>query len=84
MIMLLNMSNAILVKGKNLAIATVVQGLEGRQNVRIHGVDHVPPKEMVVKGAPCSVAILLGHECLHMFSHTGSGKTRMEDGPNLL
>ncbi len=51
-IVLLHIGSAVLVKIKVLAVTTVVQALEGQENVRDHGVNLVPHKEMIVEGSP--------------------------------
>jgi hypothetical protein len=63
-IVLLHVSSAVLVKIEILAVTTVVQALEGEKYIRDHGINLVPPKEMIVKGTPGLVPILLGSKLL--------------------
>jgi hypothetical protein len=46
-IVLIHMGSAVLVEISVLAVTTVVQALEGQKNFRDHGVNLVPPKEML-------------------------------------
>jgi hypothetical protein len=69
LIVLLHMSSTVLVKIEVLAVTSIMQGLEGRENVRTHGIDLVPPKEMVVEGLPRLVSILLGCELLDVLPY---------------
>jgi hypothetical protein len=52
-IVLLYMGSAVLVKIEILAVTTIMRGLVGSENVRDHGIDLVPPKEVVVEGPSC-------------------------------
>ncbi len=69
-IVLLHMSSAELVKIKVLAVTTVVQALESRENIRDHGINLVPPKEMIVEGTPGLRPILLGSKLLDVLPRT--------------
>jgi hypothetical protein len=69
-IVLLYMGSTVLVEIEILAVTTIVKGLEGRENVRDHGIDLVPPKEVVLEGPPCLASILLGSKLLHMLPCT--------------
>jgi hypothetical protein len=82
--MLHHMSGAVLVEGEILAVATIMQGLEGQEYVRVHGVDLVLPPKMVAEGAPYLASILLGCELFHMLPCICRARALMEDGPNLL
>ncbi len=66
-IVLLHMGSAVLVKIKVLLITIVVQALEGCKNLRDHGVNLFPSKEMIVEGMPGLVPILLGSVLLDVF-----------------
>ncbi len=68
-IVLLHMGSTVLVKIKVLAVTTVLQALEGRENIRDHGVDLVPPNEMIVEGTLGLMPILLGSELLDVLPH---------------
>jgi hypothetical protein len=81
---LLHMGSTVLVEGVVLAVTAVQQGLEGRNDVAVHGADPVTPKEEGVQGTPDLVAILRGRLLLHMLPCRGGGVLSMEDGPNLL
>jgi hypothetical protein len=67
---LLHLSSTVLVKIEVLAVTSIMQGLEGQEDVRAHGIDLVPPKEMAVEGAPSLASILLGCELLDMLPCT--------------
>ena len=54
---------------KVCAVTTVVQALEGQKNLRDHGVNFVPPSEMIIEGTPGLTPILLGSELLDMLPH---------------
>ncbi len=84
-IVLLHVRSTVLVKGVVLAaIAAVEQGLEGQNDVGVHGADPVTPKEEGVQGTPDLAAILRGQILLHMLPCRGGGVLGMEDGPNFL
>ncbi len=59
-IVLLHVGSTVLVEVVVLAVTAVEQRLEGRDDVRVHGVDPVTPKEEGVQGPPDLAAILLG------------------------
>ncbi len=63
-IVLLHMGSAVLVKIKILAVPTIMQALEGQEYVRTHGIDLVPPKEVVVESTLSLAPILLGSKLL--------------------
>ena len=63
-IVLIHMGSTVLVKRKISLITTVVHALQGQKDVSDHGVNLVPPKEMIVEGAPGLMPILLGSELL--------------------
>ncbi len=65
-IVLVHMSSAVLVKRKIRSVTTVVQALQGQKDVNDHGVDLVPPKEMVMEGTPGLMPILLASKLLDM------------------
>ncbi len=65
-IVLIHVSSAVLVKCKIPSDTTVVKTLQGRKNVRDHGVDFVPPKEMAVEGTPGLTPVLLARKLLDM------------------
>jgi hypothetical protein len=67
-----------------LAVAIIEQVLEGCNDVTVHDVNLVTPKEMGVEGTPDMVAVLGGRVFLHMLPHTKGREQGMEDGPNLL
>ncbi len=69
-IVLLHVGSAVLVKIEILVVTTVVQALEGQKYIRDHGVDLVPPKEMIVEGTPGLTPILLGSKLLDVLPHT--------------
>ena len=56
---MIHMGSTVLVKRKVPPIATVVQALQGREDVSDHGVDLIPPKEMVGEGMPGLTPVLL-------------------------
>ena len=59
-IVLLHVSSTVLVEVVVLAVTTVEQGLEGRNDVTVHGADPVTPEEEGVQGTPDLLAILRG------------------------
>jgi hypothetical protein len=63
-IVLIHMSITVLAKCKILSVTTVVQALQGQKDVSNHGVDLVPPKEMVVEGTSGLMPILLASKLL--------------------
>jgi hypothetical protein len=63
-IVLVHMGSTELVKHKIPLITTIVQGLEGREDIGDHGVHLVPPKEMIVEGTPSLTPVLLVCEFL--------------------
>jgi hypothetical protein len=65
-IVLIHMGITVPVKGKIPSITTLVQALQGQKDVSNHGVNLVPPKEMVVEGTPGLKPILLASELLDM------------------
>jgi hypothetical protein len=65
-VVVLHVGSAVLVKIEILLVTTVVQALEGRNYVRNHGIDLVPPTEMIVEGTPSLAPILLGSKLLDM------------------
>jgi hypothetical protein len=65
-IMLIHMGSTVLVKRKIPLITTVVQALQGQKDVGNHGIDLVPPKEMVMEGMPGLMPILLASKLLDM------------------
>jgi hypothetical protein len=65
-IVLIHMSSTVLIKCKILLVTTVVQALQGQKDVNNHGVDLLPPKEMVVDGTPGLTPILLASKLLDM------------------
>jgi hypothetical protein len=67
-IVLIHMSSTVLVKYKILPVTTVVQALQGQKDVSDHGVDLVPPKEMVVEGMPGLMPIMLASKLLDVLS----------------
>ncbi len=79
-----HVSGAVLVKGEILVVATIMQGLEGQEDVGVHGVDLAPPTDMVlVEGAPYLAFILLGRELHYMLPCAHRAKALMEDvGPS--
>ena len=83
-IVLLHVRSTVLVKVVVHAVTTVEQGLEGQNDVAVHGADPVTLKEEGVQGTPDLAAILCGQVLLHMLSCHGGGVLGMEDGPNLL
>jgi hypothetical protein len=62
----IHMSSAVLVKRRIPSVTTVVQTLQGQKGVSDHGVDLVPPKEMVVEGTPGLMPIPLASELLEV------------------
>ncbi len=67
---LIHMGSTVLVKGKVPPITTVVQALQGQEDVSNHGVDLIPPKEMVMEVMPGLTPILLTCKLLDMLPHT--------------
>jgi hypothetical protein len=67
---LLHMGSTVLVKIDILAVATVMQALEGQEYVRARGIHLVPPKEGVVESTPSLAPILLGSKLLDVLPHT--------------
>ncbi len=63
-IVLIRMGSTVLVKHKIPPITTVVQALPGQKDIDNHGVDLVPPKEMVVEGTPGLTPALLASKLL--------------------
>jgi hypothetical protein len=63
-IVLIHMGSAVLVKHKIPLVTTVVQTLQGQKNFRDHGVDLVPPKELVMEGTPGLTPVLLASKLL--------------------
>ena len=84
LIVLLHVCSTVLVKVVILAVTTVEQGLEGQNDVAVHGADPVNPKEESVQSTPDLAAILHGRVLLHMLPCRRGGVLGMEDGPNLL
>ncbi len=78
------MCSTALVEGVVLAVTALVQGLEGQNDVAVHGADPVTPEEEGVQGTPDLAAILCGRILLHMLPRRRGGVLGMEDGPNLL
>jgi hypothetical protein len=68
-IVLIHMGSTVLVKRKVPLITTVVQALQGREDVSNHGVDFIPPKEMVVEGTLGLTPILLTYKLLDVLPH---------------
>ncbi len=58
--MLLHVGSTVLVEVVVLAVTAVVQCLEGRHDVAVHGADPVNPEEEGVQGTPDLMAILRG------------------------
>jgi hypothetical protein len=83
-IVLLHVRSAVFVKVVVLAVTAVEQGLEGRNDVAVHGGDPVSPEEEGMKGLPGLAAILRGGVLLHMLPRCGGGVLGMEDSLNLL
>jgi hypothetical protein len=52
-----------------------VQALQGQKDVSNHGVDLVPPKEMVLEGTPGLTPILLASKLLDVLPHACEAKT---------
>ncbi len=69
-IVLIHMGSTVLVKCKTPSVTTVVQALQGQKDVGNHGIDIVPPKEMVVEGTPGLMPILLASKLLDMLPRT--------------
>ncbi len=63
-IVLVHMGSTELVKREIPPITTVVQGLEGQEDISDHGVHLVPPKEIILEGMPSLTPILLVCEFL--------------------
>jgi hypothetical protein len=74
-IVLIHMSITILVKRKIPLVTTVVQVLQGWKDVSNHGVDLVPPKEMVVEVTPGLTLILLASKLLDVLPCAWEAKT---------
>ncbi len=68
-IVLIHMGSTVLVKRKILSITTVVQANQGQKDIGDHGIDLVPPVEMVVKGMPGLTPILLASKLLDVLPH---------------
>ena len=81
---MLHVHSTVLIEGVVLAVAAVEQGLEGRNDVAVHGADPVTSEEEGVQGTPDLALILCGQILLHMLPCRGGGVLGMEDGPNLL
>ncbi len=69
-IVLVHMGSAVLVKSEIPLVTTIVQGLQGREDIGNHGVHLVPPKEMVVEGTPGLTPILLVCKLLDVLPRT--------------
>ena len=68
-IVLLHMGSTVLVEIIVLAVATIEQILEGCDDVVVHGVNLVPPKEMGVESGPDVATVLCACEFLHMLPY---------------
>ncbi len=62
--MLIHMGSTVLVKREVPQITTVSASSSGLRGYQHHGVDLVPPKEMVVEGTPGLTPILLASKLL--------------------
>ncbi len=82
-VVLLHVGSTVLVEVVVLAVTDVEQRLEGRDDVRAHGVDPVTPKEEGVQGPPDLAAILRGRVLLDVLPRRRGGVLGVEDGPNL-
>jgi hypothetical protein len=69
LVVLLHVGSTLLVKGIALAVATIKQVLEGRDDVIVHGVNLVPPKELGAKTMLDMMTVLCGPVFLHMLTH---------------
>jgi hypothetical protein len=58
-IVLVHMDSTVHVKHEIPPITTVVQGLQGQEDISNHGVHLIPPKEMAVEGTPGLTPVLL-------------------------
>ena len=78
-VVLFHMGSTILVKIVVLAVTFVVRCFKGREDVVVHGVDLVSPKEMGVKSV-IHLAFILGcPEFLHMLPRAGGQEQCVED-----
>jgi hypothetical protein len=68
-IVLVHMGSKELVKCEIPLITTIVQGLEGQEDIGNHGVHFVPPKDMIVEGTPSLTPVLLVCKFLDMLPH---------------
>ncbi len=84
LVVLLHVGSTVLVEVVVLKVTSVEQRLEGRDDVRVHGVDPVTHKEEGVQGPPDLAAILRGLVLLDVLPRRRGGVLGVEDGPNLL
>ncbi len=68
-IVLVHMGSTVLVKSEIPSITTVVQSLEGQEDIGNHGVHLVPLKEMIVEDMPGLMPILLVCKFLDVLPH---------------
>ncbi len=68
-IVLIHMGSTVLVKRKVPPVTTVVQAIQGQEDLSNNGVDLIPPKEMVVEGTPGLTPVLLTCKLLDVLPH---------------
>ncbi len=83
-VMLLDMSRAVLVECKVRMVPCVMQVLQGGKYAACHEVNLLGTKIMGMQGPPGLLAILASRKLLHMLPRTRGGKHCMEDRPYLV
>jgi len=79
-----HMGKTVLVEVEVLAVALIDLRIEGREDVIVHGVDLVLPKEVGMEGAVHLPSVLGRCEFLHVLPHAGGREKHVENSPNLL